>query len=129
MVQFHILSGKKAGTEWMARRFPFGVGRSSPAELILDDNGVWDRHLQVDLRRDEGVVLEGAPEALVSINGNRVANAVLRNGDIIELGSVKLRFSLSPTRQRSLRIREVLTWIALGLLCVAQVTLIYWLIS
>jgi hypothetical protein len=39
------------------------------------------------------------------------------------------RFSLSPTRQDSLRFREAATWTALGALCLGQVWLIYWLLG
>jgi hypothetical protein len=127
VVQFHILTGKKAGTDWVARRFPFHVGRSAPDGLTLDDDGVWVRHVRFELRSGEGVVSEVSPEALASVNGQRIEKALLRNGDIIEMGSVKLRFGLSPTRQRSLRLRETLTWLALAALCLAQVALIYWL--
>jgi hypothetical protein len=69
-----------------------------------------------------------ASEAFVAVNGQRLEQPlVLRNGDVIELGAVKLRFGLSPTRQRSLRFREAVTWIALAALCLGQVALIYWL--
>ena len=64
---------------------------------------------------------------MASLNHLPVRQASLRNGDLIELGAVQLQFGLSPTRHRSLRLREVLTWIALGLLCLGQVALIYWL--
>ena len=70
---------------------------------------------------------EVSPDALVSVNGQRIERGLLRNGDIIEMGSVKLRFGLSPTRQRSLRFREIVTWIALTALCLGQVAIIYWL--
>jgi len=127
VVQFNILTGKKAGTEWVARRFPFHVGRAASEGLSLDDDGVWERHVRIDLGVGEGVITECAQDALMSVNGQRIERTLLRNGDIIEMGSVKLRFGLSPTRQRSLRVREMLTWIALALLCLGQVALIYWL--
>lgn len=129
MVQFNILTGKKAGTEWVARRFPFHVGRSVSDGLSLDEAGVWERHVRIDLSAGEGVVSEVSPDALALVNGQRVERALLRNGDIIEMGSVKLRFGLSPTRQYSLRFREILTWIALTALCLGQVAIIYWLTS
>ena len=40
-----------------------------------------------------------------------------------------MRFGLSATRQRSLRLREALTWLALAGLCFGQVALIYWLLE
>jgi len=127
VVQLIVLTGKRAGTQAVARRFPFAVGRAVQAGLVLEDDGVWDRHLEIDLRSPDGALLKASPEALTIVNGESVREAVLHNGDILELGSVKLRFGLSPTRQRSLRLREALTWIALAALCLAQVALIYWL--
>ncbi len=128
MVQLHVLSGRKAGTQAVARRFPFRVGRSSQAALVLDDPGVWDEHLQIDLRPVQGAVLTASAEALTLVNGETVRETTLRNGDIIELGAAKLRFGLSATRQRSLRLREALTWITLAATSLAQVALIYWLL-
>jgi pSer/pThr/pTyr-binding forkhead associated (FHA) protein len=129
MVQLTILSGKKAGTETVARRFPFQIGRSAQNGLVLDDPGVWDRHFKVDLQSAGGVLLSTAADALTTVNGERVDQSVLRNGDVIEAGSVKLRFGLSPTQQGSLHFRETLTWVGLAGLCLAQVALVYWLIS
>jgi len=128
VVQLHVLTGRKAGTQAVARRFPFRVGRSSQAALVLDDPGVWDEHLQIDLRPVQGAVLTASAEALTLVNGETVRETTLRNGDIIELGAAKLRFGLSATRQRSLRLREALTWITLAATSLAQVALIYWLL-
>lgn len=118
-----------AGTEWVARRFPVRIGRSPPCAVCLDDDGVWDPHAEVRLVRKEGFVFAVQGEALASINGQSVQQAVLRNGDVIELGSARLLFSLGPTRQRSLRLREALTWLALIALCAGQAALIYWLVG
>lgn len=129
MVQLHILSGKKAGSPWVARRFPFGIGRSSRSTLSLDDPGVWDDHAEISVRPEEGVVLKSSVEASTLLNGERIQQAILRNGDLIEIGSVKLRFNLSATQQSGLRVREVMTWVALAMICLGQVALIYWLAS
>lgn len=129
MVQIDILSGKKAGSQVVARHFPFRVGRNSQSTLVLDDGGVWDDHFELSVRPVDGIVLTSATEALTLVNGTRFQEARLRGGDIIEAGSVRLRFNLSPTRQRSLALREMATWTALALLCFGQIALIYWLIS
>jgi len=91
-----------------------------------DDPGVWQRHFLIDWR-SEGLVLEAEAGALLSVNDTPVQRAVLRNGDIITQGALKIRFSLAPVRQSSLAPREWLTWIALGALCLGQVALVYWL--
>ncbi len=129
MLQLDILSGKKAGTQLVARHFPFRLGRSPQSELVLDDHGVWDQHAEFGMHPGEGIVLSAAPQAFIAVNGQKTQQVCLRNGDLIEAGSVTLRFSLSPTTQRGLRLRETATWLALAALCLGQVALIYWLTS
>ena len=127
MVQLDILSGKQAGTQWVARRFPFQLGRSPQAALVLEEPGVWDRHAEFALRPGEGVMVSATTDASIIVNGQPVRQAILRSGDLLEAGSVKLRFGLAPTRQHSLRLREAITWLGLAALCLGQVALIYWL--
>ena len=127
MVQLDILSGKKAGTQWVARRFPFHVGRSSQAALVLEEPGVWDCHAEFSMRSGEGIVVSAATDASVIVNGEPVRQTTLRNGDLIEAGSVKLRFGLGPVRQRGFQVRETIIWLGLAALCLGQVALVYWL--
>jgi predicted component of type VI protein secretion system len=129
MLQVSILSGKTAGTEWVARRFPVVIGRAANCDLKLEEDGVWDQHLHLHFHRDEGFILETAPHALATLNGQTLQRIVLRNGDVVELGSVKVQFSLSKTIQSGLRFREALTWIAIGAISLGQIGLIYWLIG
>ena len=127
MLQLRVVNGEKAGTQWVARRFPVRIGRARDADLRLEEAGIWDWHLEISLQSAQGFTLAVQEGAVASLNHLPVRQASLRNGDLIELGAVQLQFGLSPTRHRSLRLREVLTWIALGLLCLGQVALIYWL--
>jgi len=127
VVQLQLLSGNRSGTVFRPTHFPIRAGREPGLDLSLDDPGVWQRHFLIDWR-PEGLVLEAEPEALLSVNDSPVQRAVLRNGDIITLGALKIRFSFSPVRQSSLAPREWLTWIALGALCLGQVALVYLLI-
>jgi hypothetical protein len=96
-------------------------------DLPLDDPGAWQRHFLIDWK-PEGLVLEAEPDALLLLNDTPVRRGILRNGDIITLGALKIRFSLSPVRQSSLALREWLTWIALAALCLGQIALVYELI-
>ena len=128
MVQLKLLSGQKAGTTWVARRFPVHIGRSAAADLQLEEDGVWDQHLQLDFNPAKGIVLSALPNALVAVNGQPVLQAVLRNGDAIDIGSLRMRFWLSETRQVGLSFREGLTWAGIASICLGQVGLIYWLL-
>jgi pSer/pThr/pTyr-binding forkhead associated (FHA) protein len=127
VVQLQLLSGQRSGAVFHFSHFPIRAGRGSDLELPLDEPGVWRRHFLIDWRA-KGLVLEVEPQALLSIQDAPVQSALLRNGDIITVGALKIRFSLSPVRQSSLALREWLTWMALAALCLGQVALVYWLI-
>ena len=128
MIQLHILSGQQAGRDIVVRRFPFVIGRGTDAGLPMDDPGVWDRHLQIEFQRADGFTFTVQPNARALINGDTVQGGTLRNGDLIELGSARLRFWLARSTQKTLRVREALTWFALFALFAAQIALIYWLL-
>ena len=129
MVHLKILNGKKADADWVARRFPVRIGRDPSSDLCLEDEGVWERHFEIHLQSAERFILSAQADALTLVNGEIVQQAVLRNGDLVEAGGLKIRFGLSPTRQRSLRFREALTWVGLAGVCFGQIALIYWLIG
>lgn len=127
MVQLKILSGSQAGCAHMARQFPLTIGRAADAHLRLADAGVWDRHLELTFT-PAGFRLRLCDGALATLNGEPFADAVLRNGDRIVLGSVALQFWLAEVGQRNFVVREQLTWLALALLGAAQMLLIAWLL-
>jgi len=126
VIELHVLNGPKAGARIIARRLPFFVGRAPSDHLVLEDDGVWERHLTLRCQ-GESLLLTAGPEAFVALNGEQVREAALKNGDLLDVGSVKLRFGLSPTRQHPLWLRESLTWAALALLSLGQIALIYFL--
>ena len=129
MIQLKILSGKMAGTEIVARRFPFRIGRSAAADLHIEDAGIWDEHLTLSLSGGSRVEASVQPGALAMINGVTLSHAQIRNGDTIQIGAAQIAIGLVPTRQPSFRGREALVWIGLALLSLAQVGLIYWLLN
>jgi pSer/pThr/pTyr-binding forkhead associated (FHA) protein len=128
MIQLNILHGKKAGNQPVGRLFPFRIGRAAGNELQLEDDGVWDQHLTLEFHPQSGFKLSTAPQALATVNGEPVLNTILRNGDIITVGSVKIQFWLAAARQRSLFVREGFVWAVIASVTAIQLALIYWLI-
>lgn len=126
-VQLQVLSGQQAGRLWVARRFPFRVGRSADNDGPLDAPGVWDHHAQISLDRALGFCLNADAEASTLVNGQRTTACRLRNGDLLELGAAKLRFWLAPARQSRLRVLGALVWLLLAAVTAAQFALLRWL--
>jgi pSer/pThr/pTyr-binding forkhead associated (FHA) protein len=129
MIQLSILSGKQAGTQTVARRFPFSIGRAAENELKLEDDGVWDRHLTLEFQPQSGFNLTTAANAIATVNGESVQNRILRNGDTIAAGSVKIQFWLAAARHGSLIARESFVWVLLASVTAGQMALIYWLLK
>src|SRR5271170_4013601 len=128
MIQLNILSGKKAGTQPVARHFPFRIGRATGNELQLEDDGIWDQHLSLEFKPQSGFNLATAPNAIAAVNGESVQNKILRNGDTITVGSVKIQFWLAAARQGSLVARESFVWSLLLFVTLGQFALLYWLL-
>jgi hypothetical protein len=118
-----------AGGHCDVRHFPFLIGRSQASDCRIEEEGVWEQHLRILVDTTKGFVLSVQPDAMASVNGQLVREAVLRNGDIISMGASQIRFLMGPTRQRGFKWREYATWFAFGLLCLGQIALIYWLMA
>ena len=125
MVQLNVLSGKAAGRSITVRRFPFDIGRADQNDLVLDDSGVWNRHLTLEFQSDHGIQIGQYPDASYTVNLQPVASGYcLRNGDIIALGAVRLQFWLAAASQRSLCSRELFIWFMLAAVVLVELILL-----
>lgn len=129
MIQFSILTGKQAGTRWVARHFPIRAGRSAGNDLVLEEDGVWDEHFRVNFEKGRGFLIETGANAITRVNGQPMAEGLLRNGDVLDLGAARLQFWLAATKPARLAVREWATWLLVGLMSLGQVALIYYLLS
>lgn len=129
MIQLQILSGQMAGDVQVVRHFPFHIGRAQNNDLILDEPGIWDRHLTLEFKKPDGFVLKTAADAFTTINEERQTSARLRNGDIISFGSAKIQFWLAAPHQQGLALRELAVWLLLAAVTAFQFVLIYGLLK
>ena len=126
MLTLRILSGISAGREIPAGRFPFSIGRHAHADLQSGEPGVWDRHGLLELDPATGFHLRVVGGAVAHVNGEAVREVRLCNGDVIELGGLKLSCWLSAARQRPMRLREAAFWLGVGLVFVVELVLVNW---
>jgi pSer/pThr/pTyr-binding forkhead associated (FHA) protein len=68
------------------------VGRSPANDIVLDDSSVSRRHALLTVRGDATVILDDRSLNGIQVNGTRVSEAALKDGDIVLLGHVTLRY-------------------------------------
>ncbi len=68
------------------------LGRSQSANVVLENKAVSRRHAIVARRGTKTVILDDRSANGVLVNGTRVAEAVLEDGDVVQLGEVVMRF-------------------------------------
>jgi pSer/pThr/pTyr-binding forkhead associated (FHA) protein len=68
------------------------IGRSPAADIVLDDASVSRRHAVIVHRGGRAVILDNRSLNGVFVNGERVGEAALEDGDGIAIGHVSLRY-------------------------------------
>jgi pSer/pThr/pTyr-binding forkhead associated (FHA) protein len=68
------------------------LGRGQASDVVLEDRSVSRRHAVVTRRGEEVVLWDDRSLNGVQVNGKRITQAVLENGDAILLGEVQMRF-------------------------------------
>jgi len=126
MVELTILDGPERGRVMTLSRFPARVGRRSEVEGSLTGPGVWDHHFSIcedENRRFKLVVEDGAR---VSVGGQFVEGISLRNGEVLGVGGLRLRFGLKVPEQRPLETRERAVWVMGAMILLFEGWIIHW---
>ncbi len=90
--KFVVESGKTQQREYMLVRDKTGIGRGPKNEIVISDISISRHHISVE-KYKEGFRLVDLDSANGTfLNGYRIKNAQLRDGDIIEIGNLRFRF-------------------------------------
>ena len=128
MVQLNILSGEYQRQFVESNIFPMRIGRGKACHLQLVDTGVWEYHLELSLNEEHHFTIRTASDATAMVNGQPLEGVqLLHNGDIIEIGMVKIQFWLGSVQQKTLGIREAAAWALLLAVTMAEIYLLFWL--
>ena len=68
------------------------IGRSPAADIVLDDASVSRRHALVAKRGDATVILDDRSLNGVTVNGVRVSEKELADGDAVTVGHIEMRY-------------------------------------
>ena len=89
---------------------------------------MWEHHVMIALNDDNRFQLRRVSKASVMVNDEPMTDdQPLTNGDVIGLGSVKLRFWLGTVQQQRLSTREAAVWALLAAVTAVQICLLLWL--
>jgi hypothetical protein len=73
------------------------IGRRQDNDIVFSNKSVSGHHAEIHMGRDGSFTITDLNSGNgVLINGKRVTQSPLRDGDIVELGEVGFRFSLNP---------------------------------
>jgi pSer/pThr/pTyr-binding forkhead associated (FHA) protein len=87
-----VVQGPNVGTIYPLIEHKLLIGRGEECQIALDDASVSRVHVEV-LRTEHGLMIldQGSSNGL-RINGADLPSAMLRSGDVVELGDVRLKF-------------------------------------
>jgi pSer/pThr/pTyr-binding forkhead associated (FHA) protein len=87
-----VVQGPNVGTVFPLLEHKLLIGRGEECQIALDDASVSRVHVEV-LRTEHGLMIldQGSSNGL-RINGADLPSAMLRSGDVVELGDVRLKF-------------------------------------
>jgi Protein of unknown function (DUF3662)/FHA domain len=74
---------------------PLSIGRLAECDVVLADDSVSRRHAEVRRQGSEIVVVDLGSTNGTKVNGERVGERVLDDGDVVTVGNVSLRFEAS----------------------------------
>lgn len=93
----YLIAQDERATRHPIRNTIWRIGRSRDNELVLDDNSISRRHAEIQRGADGTFVLLDKDSLNgVFVNGEKVGRRELKEGDILEIGDVFLRFTEAP---------------------------------
>lgn len=87
-----VLSGPRLGTRSVLSEAPVDVGRGSACQLILDADSVSRRHARIEWTGTAHRLIDLASTNGTYLNGTRIRDAVLKDGDRIGIGKALLKY-------------------------------------
>ncbi len=121
MLLLRVTDSRGAVTQHLAEAFPYQIGRSSQADLRLQEPGVFENHASIVPSEKARFVVQTEGESLLLRNGEPVRRVQLAPGDEFLIGSARILVSLAPAKQKRLAASEAAVWLLLAGVMASQV--------
>lgn len=116
--RFKFLNGSTKGQEVLVSRDVFFIGRSGNNNLVLDDRSVSRKQAVLNFVDDKFILSDLNSFKGTVVNGKKVHEVELTNGDRVKMGGILLEF-LEGEREVFVRRKKWVKWFFLFLLIVA----------
>jgi pSer/pThr/pTyr-binding forkhead associated (FHA) protein len=91
--------GRNEGKEWVLDKPAMLIGRFERADIpLFGDQSVAPQHAIIQKQGGGYVVMNQGSPIGIGVNGNRVEQAVLNHGDVLQIGSFRLIFQMRNTK-------------------------------
>jgi hypothetical protein len=94
--QLHVLTGVLAGQAFSLIDAPITIGRASDNLIFIEEEPVSWHHAVLTPEPDGYVLHDLNSTNGCCVNGRAVTDAVLRNGDVIRVGTFEMRYEAEP---------------------------------
>lgn len=102
-----VLVGKNEGKDYIVSKPLTILGRDERADIpLFADPALAPQHAAIRMERHRHLILDGGTQIGTMVNGQRVTEALLKDGDMIQLGQVRLLFREKATASRISSRRE-----------------------
>lgn len=91
-----VLNGTLQGQTIIVRS-PMTIGRNPDNDIFLDDPQVSRRHAQITTGASGTVVRDLGSGNGTYVEGRRIVEGLLRDGDVVQVGNVRMQFEVSKT--------------------------------
>jgi hypothetical protein len=97
-----IYNGAMAGRSFLLDRSVLTIGRSAECDVIIQDDSVASQHATFLCQADGDYVQDLSGQNATAVNGVQLKGSLLlRKGDVISLGNVRLEYTFIPEAQTS----------------------------
>jgi pSer/pThr/pTyr-binding forkhead associated (FHA) protein len=97
-----ICNGEMAGKSFLLDRSVLIIGRSAECDVIIQDDSVVSQHVKFLCQDDGDYIQDLSGQDATAVNDVQIKGSLLlRKGDIISLGNVRMEYTIVPEAQTS----------------------------
>ena len=96
-----VVQGRNEGKEYIISKDRTTIGRDELSDIgLFGDRNVSPTHAMIDIQNNRHILRDAGSPLGTSVNSQRITEHVLRDGDLIQMGSMQLEFHDKATASK-----------------------------